>query len=214
MLYVHSIIQAYDLENGKDINITGFEWVSPQHLQDDFGVEVSTAEWGKASERWDQIAKAMWEQYIAYNEGLEHRLERRVYKNDGKVAMKQQYLEILNFKMDNFSMNSRITDCQIEIGSCNITLEEVHSLDEFIPIELLILLDSVNGPWPTLWSGRWAVVGLVSSKWWCHFTKCTCNIWNCSWSRNVDLISCLRSVHWVRQPVYSSWTPFEIMEGD
>lgn len=58
---VHNFIQAYDPEDGNDIqaNITEVEWASPQHLQQDFAVDVSPAEWVEASRRWDQIAKAM-----------------------------------------------------------------------------------------------------------------------------------------------------------
>ena len=66
---LQNFIQAYDPEDGNDI-IAKVEQASPQHLQENFAVEVSTAEWEEVSERQDQIAKAMWEQYIAYNEGI------------------------------------------------------------------------------------------------------------------------------------------------
>lgn len=67
---LHNFVQAYDPEDGNDINIAEVERASPQHLREDFAVDVSRAEQEEASERQDQIAKAMWEQYIAYNEGL------------------------------------------------------------------------------------------------------------------------------------------------
>jgi hypothetical protein len=68
---LHNFIRAYDPEDVNDINgITEVERASPQHLREDFAVDVSTAERVEASKRRDQIAKAMWEQYIAYNEGL------------------------------------------------------------------------------------------------------------------------------------------------
>jgi hypothetical protein len=68
---LHNFIRAYDPEDGVDINnITEVERATPQHLREDFAVDVSTAERVEASERRDRIAKAMWEQYVAYNEGL------------------------------------------------------------------------------------------------------------------------------------------------
>jgi hypothetical protein len=67
---LHNFIRAYDPEDGDDINLTEVERASPQHLREDFAVDVSVIEQEEASKRRDQIAKAMWEQYVAYNEGL------------------------------------------------------------------------------------------------------------------------------------------------
>jgi hypothetical protein len=67
---LHNFIGAYDPEDGDEINLTEVEWASPQHLQEDFAVDVTVTEREDASEKWDQIAKAMWEQYVAYNAGL------------------------------------------------------------------------------------------------------------------------------------------------
>jgi hypothetical protein len=67
---LHNFIWAYDSEDGDEINLTEVEWASPQHLQEDFTVDVTAMERETASEKWDQLVKAMWEQYVAYNEGL------------------------------------------------------------------------------------------------------------------------------------------------
>jgi fumarylacetoacetate (FAA) hydrolase family protein len=67
---LHNFIRAYDPEDGDDINLTEVERASLQHLREDFAVDVSVIEREEASKRRDQIAKAMWEQYVAYNDGL------------------------------------------------------------------------------------------------------------------------------------------------
>lgn len=67
---LHNFIQAYDPEDENDINLTEIERATPQHLREDFAIDVTRAEREEASERRDQIAKAMWEQYVAYNEGM------------------------------------------------------------------------------------------------------------------------------------------------
>jgi fumarylacetoacetate (FAA) hydrolase family protein len=67
---LHNFIRAYDPDDGDDINPTEVERASPQHLREDFAVDVTATEREEASEKRDQIAKAMWEQYVAYNEGL------------------------------------------------------------------------------------------------------------------------------------------------
>jgi hypothetical protein len=67
---LHNFIQAYDPKDGDEINLTEVKQASPQHLWEDFAVDVTVTEREEASEKWDQIAKAMWEQYVAYNAGL------------------------------------------------------------------------------------------------------------------------------------------------
>ena len=67
---LHNFIWAYDPEDGDEINLAEVEWASPQHLWEDFTVDVTVIEWEEASEKRDQIAKSTWEQYLAYNEDL------------------------------------------------------------------------------------------------------------------------------------------------
>lgn len=65
---LHNFIRAYDPEDANDINITEVERALPRNLREDFAVDVSVTEREEASKRRDQIAKAMWDQYVAYNE--------------------------------------------------------------------------------------------------------------------------------------------------
>jgi hypothetical protein len=67
---LHNFIQAYNPEDRDDINLIEVEQASPQHLWEDFAVDITATKQEEASEKQDQIVKAMWEQYIAYNEGL------------------------------------------------------------------------------------------------------------------------------------------------
>ena len=67
---LHNFIWTYDPKDGDEINLTEVERTSPQSLQEDFAIDVTAAEREEASKKRDQIAKAMWEQYVAYNEGL------------------------------------------------------------------------------------------------------------------------------------------------
>jgi hypothetical protein len=80
---LHNFIWAYDPDDGDEINLTEVERASPQHLWENFTVDVTVIEREEASEKWDQIAKVMWEQYVAYNEGLWC----RDYKYDNKAIL-------------------------------------------------------------------------------------------------------------------------------
>jgi fumarylacetoacetate (FAA) hydrolase family protein len=67
---LHNFIRTYDPKDGDEINLNEVERASPQCLREDFAVDVTATEREEASKKRDQIAKAMWEQYVAYNEGI------------------------------------------------------------------------------------------------------------------------------------------------
>ena len=46
------------------------EQTTPQHVSEDFATDVSAAGREEASEKRDEIAKAMWEEYLACNESM------------------------------------------------------------------------------------------------------------------------------------------------
>jgi hypothetical protein len=44
------------------------ERATPQHVREDFATDVSAVEREEASQKRDEIAKAMWEEYLVYNQ--------------------------------------------------------------------------------------------------------------------------------------------------
>lgn len=68
---LHNFIRVYNPEDGDD-NLTDghVERAAPQYVRENFATDVSAAEREEASEKRDGIAKAMWEEYLAYNESI------------------------------------------------------------------------------------------------------------------------------------------------
>jgi len=54
---LHNFIQAYNPEGRDDINLVEVEQASPQHLWEDFAVDVTATKQEEASEKQDQIVK-------------------------------------------------------------------------------------------------------------------------------------------------------------
>jgi hypothetical protein len=67
---LHNFIHAYDPEDGDDDFMADVEQTTPQRVREDFATDVSAAEREEASEKQDEIVKAMWEEYLAYNESM------------------------------------------------------------------------------------------------------------------------------------------------
>ena len=70
-------ICAQDPEDGDNDFMADVEQTTPQHVSEDFATDVSAAEREEASEKWDEIAKAMWEEHLAYNESMQWRAQNR-----------------------------------------------------------------------------------------------------------------------------------------
>ena len=67
---LHNFIRTYDPDDGDDDFVADVEWTTPQCVREDFATDVSAAEQEEASKKQDKIAKAMWEEYLTYNERL------------------------------------------------------------------------------------------------------------------------------------------------
>jgi hypothetical protein len=67
---LHNFIHVYDPEDRDEDFTAEVERTVPQHVREDFATDVSAAEREEASQKRDDIAKAMWEEYLAYNENM------------------------------------------------------------------------------------------------------------------------------------------------
>ena len=70
---LHNFICVRDPEDINEADMAELvEQTPPQQAQEDFSTNITAAEREESMEKWDEIARAMWAQYVAYtgDEGL------------------------------------------------------------------------------------------------------------------------------------------------